>query len=201
MAKKPDASNQAAVQLPKGGFKVLTGTSNPDASHELLNQLIKSLYLPQSFGADYRDKTINAALATMLEIAPKDSLEGILATQMVSTHSTAMECLRRAALENQTFEGRNLALSHAQKLLRLYLEQMKALNKHRGKSDQKVVIEHVNIAPGAQAIVGNVELTNRPAQSEDAKQIDAQQMHTIDMKAKTKQNTPKLPTKNAQRKK
>jgi hypothetical protein len=201
MAKKPDASNQAAVQLPKGGFKVLTGTSNPDASHELLNQLIKSLYLPQSFGADYRDKTINAALATMLEIAPKDSLEGILATQMVSTHSTAMECLRRAALENQTFEGRNLALSHAHKLLRLYLEQMKALNKHRGKSDQKVVIEHVNIAPGAQAIVGNVELTNRPAQSEDAKQIDAQQMHTIDMKAKTKQNTPKLPTKNAQRKK
>jgi hypothetical protein len=32
-------------------------------------------------------------------------LEGVLAAQMVATHSAAMECYRRAMLPDQTFEG------------------------------------------------------------------------------------------------
>ena len=44
----------------------------------------------------------------MLEgIAPEGEIEGMLAAQMVATHSAAMECLKRAMLENQTFEGRD----------------------------------------------------------------------------------------------
>ena len=31
------------------------------------------------------------------------------------------------------------------------------LNRHRGKGQQKVTVEHVNVAAGGQAIVGNVE--------------------------------------------
>ena len=34
---------------------------------------------------------------------------------------------------------------------------MKALNKHRGKGDQKVTVEHVNVEAGGQAIVGSIE--------------------------------------------
>jgi hypothetical protein len=39
----------------------------------------------------------------------------------------------------------------------LYAKQLEALNKHRGKGQQKVTVEHVHVAPGGQAIVGNVE--------------------------------------------
>jgi hypothetical protein len=37
-----------------------------------------------------------------------------------------------------------------------------ALNKHRGKGQQKVTVEYVNVESGGQAIVGNVE-TGRPS--------------------------------------
>jgi len=72
-----------------------------------------------------------------------------------------MHCLKRAALSNQTFEGRELNLKYAEKYLRLYIDQMKALNKHRGKGDQKVTVEHVNVEAGGQAIVGSIETRPR----------------------------------------
>jgi hypothetical protein len=50
-----------------------------------------------------------------------------------------------------------MALKHAHKLMILYTQQLAALNKHRGKGQQKVTVEHVNVAPGGQAIVGNIE--------------------------------------------
>ena len=39
----------------------------------------------------------------------------------------------------------------------LYARQLETLNKHRGKGQQKVTVEHVHVAEGGQAIVGNVE--------------------------------------------
>jgi len=61
-------------------------------------------------------KQYEAALAGMAGIGPGDEIEGMLAAQMVATHSAAMECYRRAMLDNQTFEGRRESLSQASKL-------------------------------------------------------------------------------------
>jgi hypothetical protein len=76
-----------------------------------------------------------------------------------------MECLRRAAKPEQSFEGRERVLKQAQKLMALYAQQMAALDKHRGRGQQRVVVEHVHVHPGGQAIVGTVEASPaaRPA--------------------------------------
>jgi hypothetical protein len=100
---------------------------------------------------------IARAIELYEDLRPVDGLEGMLAIQMVGTHEAATECLRRAALQNQTFAGRDLALKHATKLMALYLKQVAALDKHRGKGQQKVTVEYVHVAAGGQAIVGNVE--------------------------------------------
>ena len=81
----------------------------------------------------------------------------MLAKQMIATHSAAMECLRRAMIPDQIFEGRDQNLKHAEKLLALYAKQLEALDKHRGKGQQKVTVEYVHVAPGGQAVVGNIE--------------------------------------------
>src|SRR6185369_16680650 len=60
-------------------------------------------------------------------------------------------------LPNQTFEGRNEALSQANKLSRTHAALLDALNRHRGKGQQKVTVEHVHVHQGGQAIVGHVE--------------------------------------------
>ena len=38
-----------------------------------------------------------------------------------------------------------------------YADLMLALDKHRGKGQQRVTVEHVHVHEGGQAIVGNVE--------------------------------------------
>src|SRR3954469_6376466 len=55
----------------------------------------------------------------------------------------------------QTFEGHRESLTQANKLSRTYVTLLEALNRHRGKGQQKVTVEHVHA--GGQAIVGAVE--------------------------------------------
>src|SRR6266511_6489264 len=76
----------------------------------------------------------------------------------------------------QTFEGRRENLSQANKLSRSYAVLLEALNRHRGKGQQKVTVEHIHVHSGGQAVVGIVETpaANNPSKSEGqqhAKQI------------------------------
>ena len=57
----------------------------------------------------------------------------------------------------QTFEGRRENLNQANKLSRSWATLLDALNKHRGKGQQKVTVEHVHVHAGGQAVVGTVE--------------------------------------------
>jgi hypothetical protein len=61
-----------------------------------------------------------------------------------------MECFRRAMIPEQTFEGRSDSLTQANKLSRTYAVLLDALNRHRGKGEQKVVVEHVHVHSGGQ---------------------------------------------------
>jgi hypothetical protein len=81
----------------------------------------------------------------------------MLASQLIAAHNAAMECYRRAMLSEQTLEGRRENLNQANKLFRTYTLLLEALNRHRGKGQQKVTVEHVHVHEGGQAIVGHVE--------------------------------------------
>jgi hypothetical protein len=81
----------------------------------------------------------------------------MMAAQLVAAHNAAMECYRRAMIGEQTPDGRRENLSQANKLSRTYAALIEALNRHRGKGQQKVTVEHVHVHSGGQAIVGNVE--------------------------------------------
>jgi hypothetical protein len=80
----------------------------------------------------------------------------MLAGQLVAVNSAAMECYRRAVIGEQSFEGRRENLTQANKLSRTYTTLLDALNRHRGKGQQKVTVEHVHVHSGGQAIVGAV---------------------------------------------
>jgi len=81
----------------------------------------------------------------------------MMAAQLVACHNASMECYRRAMIGEQTFEGRRENLSQANKLSRTYATLLKALNRRRGKGQQKVTVEHVHVHEGGQAIVGSVD--------------------------------------------
>ena len=92
-------------------------------------------------------------------IAPKDQIEGMLATQMIATHHAALDDFAIAA-QSETMDIRAAALSSATKLTRTYAAQMEALNRYRGKGQQKMTVEHVHINSNIQAIIGNITKNN-----------------------------------------
>jgi hypothetical protein len=59
-------------------------------------------------------------------------------------------------VSEQTFEGRRENLNQANKLSRTYATLLESLNRHRGKGQQKVTVEHVHVHSGGQAVVGMV---------------------------------------------
>jgi len=81
----------------------------------------------------------------------------MVAGQLVACHNASMECYRRAMIGEQTFEGRRENLTQAVKLSRTYAALLDSLNRHRGKGQQKVTVEHIHVHQGGQAIVGNVQ--------------------------------------------
>jgi hypothetical protein len=92
----------------------------------------------------------------MVGAKPRDELEGMLIAQLIACHNAAMECYRRAMLAEQSFEARRENLNQANKLSRTYAALTDALDRHRGKGQQRITVEHVNVHAGGQAIVGAV---------------------------------------------
>lgn len=138
------------------GLRVLDtfAVGDSDAANLLLNTLIRVSDVADETGtADLG----NGVLAILHQLEPRDAVEAMLCSQMVSTHLLTMECFKRANLTNQSFEGRELNMRHAERLSRIYAQQVDTLNKHRGKGQQKVTVEHVTVNAGGQAVVGNVE--------------------------------------------
>jgi hypothetical protein len=108
-------------------------------------------------------------------IKPQDEIEGMIAAQLVACHNASMECYRRAMLPDISFETRHGNLNSANKLSRTFSTLVETLNRHRGKGQQKVTVEHVHVHEGGQAIVGNVEagggLATKSKEQPHAKQL------------------------------
>lgn len=165
---KPPTRGRATIS-PKGEINLharrtddleYTGARDGDLQHSLITQAIECLWLPAALSQEQREVKINAALAALEGLAPRDEAEGLLAAQMVATHHAAMECYRRAMIVEQSFEGRESCLKHAVRLTKAYADQLAALNKHRGRGQQKITVEHVTVEAGGQAIVGSVDAAN-----------------------------------------
>ena len=146
-------------------LKSLGGSQCDDWNSTPVNQAVQALWVKSEDGAE-RERQLRATGAALRGIAPKDELEGMMAAQLIAAHNATMECYCRAMLGEQTFEGRRENLNQANKLSRTWATLLEALNKHRGKGQQKVTVEHVHVHSGGQAVVGTVE---RPGGGERGK--------------------------------
>ena len=145
---------------------LVSGSPHPEAHIRLLDEL--------NGVSRKKSASVTSALATILGIAPRDALEGMLAVQMVSIHRLAMDLLASASSPDQSLEAATFRYNQATRLMRLYAAHVDCLNRCRGKapSEQRVTVEHVHVHEGAQAIVGNVlsqptAIRPRAAASED----------------------------------
>lgn len=111
---------------------------------------------------DYtQQKQWDNTMTVIKSINPKDKIEAMLASQMTAIYNAAMQTLSRASQLIQSNNATTLAAGNktfniASMLMRTYTMQMEALNRHRGKGQQKITVEHVNITDGGKAVIGNI---------------------------------------------
>ena len=150
----PPAAEQALACCDK---PELSGSASGSFTYLLLRQASLALNHPAR-GDDPTMVEIDriAARQFLRGVAPRDPVEGMLATQMLGLHEAAMECLGRAAVPSQYPEARHANLAQANKLTRSFAALVEALDRHRGKGRQVVRVEHVTVNAGGQAIVGAV---------------------------------------------
>ena len=92
---------------------------------------------------------------------------------MVAAHNAAMDCAHRA-LNTSNFDVREQMLKHQSKLMSIFTRQVEVLDKHRGKGQQTVTVQHVHVASGGQAVVGNIEAGKNPAAAKPTKSAPSQ---------------------------
>ena len=129
-----------------------TGTTDYELGETLINQAVRAKF---KWHADPLVAK-NEVLAAMHEIRPQDIMEGMLGAQMVGVHNLAMECMRHVVIDDQQPEAIYRYAKLANQFSRTFTAQLDALNKHRGKGQQKVTVEHVHVNEGGQAVVGNI---------------------------------------------
>ena len=94
-------------------------------------------------------------LAVVKGIEPRDQVEAMLAAQMAAVHMASMTFARRLA-HVDNIPQQDSAQTAFNKLSRTFVSQVSALKEYRSKGEQKMTVQHVHVAEGGQAIVGNV---------------------------------------------
>ncbi len=102
---------------------------------------------------------LNRSFALLLELNPRDAFETQLVTQMITSWNNAMDCFVLARRNREYLDTYLKFQNQGSKLMRLYCQQLEALDKHRNKGKQKMTIEHVHVHKGGQDIVGNIDQT------------------------------------------
>ena len=130
------------------------GTNSPAFANRCMTRLL--FFSRDAPGGSLTEDDINASLASISAIGPRDEVEAMLAVQMVATQEAAMDAMGRAKLSTDPLSAERYS-KLAMKLMRSFAAQLDSLEKRRRGGEQRVTVEHVHVHAGGQAIVGSVE--------------------------------------------
>jgi hypothetical protein len=151
------SANQSAGDTFKVALSAAFGCKTSETALALLGQVMALEHATTTMEPERIDTMRMNAMAMLAELQPATATEAMLAAQMVGTHRAAMMFLKDATKPEDSFDGPDRNVLRAMRLMRLFTEQVEAMSKLKGKSgQQRVVVEHVTVAAGGQAIVGAV---------------------------------------------
>ena len=138
---------------PRAGERLLAdalGAVDRDALDGLLKQLVKASVI----GHKPDEANLAFMISMMKSIAPRDSIEAMLAAQMVCVHVLAMRCANRLAyaddMPRQDSASRALA-----KLVRIFPAQIEALSRYRNNGERAITVQSLAVQDGGKAIARN----------------------------------------------
>jgi hypothetical protein len=139
---------------PRAGERLLAdalGAVDRDALDGLLKQLVKASVI----GQKPDEANLAFMISMMKSIGPRDSIEAMLAAQMVCVHVTAMRCAYRLACADD-IPRQDSAARALGRLMRTFPAQVEALSRYRNNGERAITVQNLSVQDGGKAIVGNV---------------------------------------------
>ena len=160
-AASPPKEREIVLNMKEDGAMREAGGSKYGVFNQYLtNSVMRTMWVvggqDQAVRETLERKVMGAAYAALTAFKPQDEIEGMLAAQAVALHHASMEALRRSIISEQGPETASKLRRDATNLARGMTDMLAALAKHRGQGQQKVVVEHVHVHAGGQAVVGAV---------------------------------------------
>lgn len=157
--------------LPKWTARVLDafGTLSPNFAALMLSELISLIG-----GDEQCEVHVNAALAVVEGLKPRNEAEALLGLQMVAAHLGAMRCISLSSQARQLVQFQ-VHGELANRFMRTYASHLETLSKLRRGGEQNMKVEHVYVYQGGQAVVGDINVSRGEAKHEIDKQPHAPQ--------------------------
>ena len=181
-----EAKPSVRLKVSRNGSDLQIGFDHPDeqigralvmealasADWDFLDGILNQLGKASAQGQDIDERGLNFMLSVIKGIEPRDQLEAMLAAQMAAVHVATMTFARHLAQAEEIVLV-DTAERAFNKLTRTFAMEMEALKRYRAGAEQKVTLQHVSVAEGGQAIVGNVTQAPRENGQEKAAQEKA----------------------------
>ncbi len=135
------------------------GIKDRDAAALMLSQLAAANFKVTADNCT----SINGILGLFSELEPRNPLESLLFVQMVTCHNKIMALMGRLTKTDlpSHSDSYQRTLRLGDKLMTTFVKQLEAFSKFRRGGSQKMIVEHVHMAPGSQAIIGNQGVRGR----------------------------------------
>ena len=127
------------------------GGADREAMHGILRQLVRA----GASGKKPDEINLSCLLSMVKSIRPRDAIEAMLVTQMVSVHVMAMRCAHHLANADDLARHDSAARALG-RLARTFPAQVEALNRYRSRGEPAITVQNVKVEDGGNAIVGNV---------------------------------------------
>src|SRR3954453_3388477 len=144
---------------PQAGERLLAealGAADRDALHGLLKQLVKASVT----GRKPDEANLAFMISLVKSIAPKDSIEAMLAVQMASVHAATMRSACRLALTDDVPQQESLTRALT-RLAPPFASQIEALSRHRNNGERAITVRNLSVADGGRAGGGKATQPHR----------------------------------------
>ena len=139
------------------------GSLDPDFVFELLRQVANT----PSNSRFSDEQGIKFMMSAIRGLKPRDQTEAMIAAQIAAVHSAMMTAANRLA-HAETLAEMDSAERAVNKLGRTFAALVETLKRCRNGGDHNVLVQHMSIAEGGQAIVGNLTRSARKSKPQKA---------------------------------
>jgi hypothetical protein len=156
--KKPaKGDDPVVINTNPGSSKDIGGGESEFWNHRQMRLLVSALPGVNTGDKKNAGEVGTAVVSGVVDLKPKDPIEGMLVSQIVVAHEAALDMYRRAwSQPPEYFEARCRYLQMADRAQRTVALLTERLDRHRGAGQQSITVKHVTVNAD-NAIVANVE--------------------------------------------